>query len=588
MSRDETILEQIGRGTLPVYSPCGGNGSCGKCRVVVKGPCSGLTATEREVLSPEERERGVRLACQTFALGDVEACWDDGLNRNDSKRLLGQGDAARLDPLFRQECVTLRRPTLENGHSLSDVLRQAVGPREVALGALRSLSAAAVFSPEWTVLDCDGAILDAAPGRDPAPLFGVAVDIGTTTVACYLTDLTTGRLAAVASGQNAQCSVGADVISRIQFTLETETGLADLRRKILETLDGLIGRMLQEQDIEPSAVMQCVLVGNTTMHHIFWGLGCRSLAGMPFHAVTLDLMEADAGTVGLTRVNPLARVFFLPGIAGFVGSDTTGAMLAAGLEQARDTGLLLDLGTNGEIVLWQGSMRYACSTAAGPAFEGARIRHGMQAFAGAIDAAKVADDLCVTTVGGAPPRGICGSGLVSLVSELCKAGVIGRDGKIAEPSRIARPKLAARVVQNGRRKEIVIAQPATGSDGGIVLTQNDIRELQLAKGAIRAGIHILLKVAGLAVHDVDRVLLAGAFGNFIDKGSARDIGILPDIDLDKIFPVGNAAGDGARMALCDRHALKSASVALASGTRHVDLSSHPDFQAEFVAGMTLA
>jgi uncharacterized 2Fe-2S/4Fe-4S cluster protein (DUF4445 family) len=212
----------------------------------------------------------------------------------------------------------------------------------------------------------------------------------------------------------------------------------------------------------------------------------------------------------------------------------------------------------------------------------------MQAFAGAIDTALVMDDLHITTIAGSPAKGICGSGLVALVSELCKAGVIHKDGRIADQAEVAKEKLAARIIQNGRQKAIIVARSAeTGNGEDIVLTQMDIRELQLAKGAIRAGINILLKVAGLSVNELDRVLLAGAFGNFIDKSSAKTIGILPDIDLTKVISLGNAAGEGARMALCDRHALKVTADALAFGTQYIEISSHPDFQEEFIAGLGL-
>ena len=585
-NNSKTILEQLGQRTLAFYSPCGGKGSCGKCRILVKGACSEATAPEQEKLSAAEMEGGIRLACQTYAIGDVEVYWDVAMTHNESKSMLEPLGEGRLDPMIRMEHVRLVTPDMKNGFAFSDALQQVIGPRKISLEVLRTLSTG--FLTDLVVIDYDGEIIDVRPGPAPGRLFGVAVDVGTTTVACYLVDLITGRVVSVASGQNAQCIVGADVISRIQYTLERETGLTELRQKVVDTIDSLIGRMINEQGVEPFEVMQCVMVGNTTMHHIFWGLGCNSLARIPFNAVTLRLTVAEAEDVGFTQMNRSAKVAFLPGVAGFVGADTTGAMLAAGLNNAKDTGLLLDLGTNGEIVLWTGSTRYACSTAAGPAFEGARIRNGMQAFAGAIDTALVTDDLHITTIAGAPPKGICGSGLVDLVSELRKAGVIHKDGRIADQAEVTEEKLAARIIQNDRQKGIIIARSAETENGeDIVLTQKDIRELQLAKGAIRAGINILLKVAGLSVNELDRVLLAGAFGNFIDKSSARTIGILPDIDLTKVISLGNAAGEGAKMALCDRYTLKVTADALAFGTQYIEISSHPDFQEEFIAGLGL-
>jgi len=584
----KNILEQMGQETLSFYSPCGGTGSCGKCRVLVKGSTSPPTEVERKNLSAQEIDNGIRLACQAYAVGDVEVFWDSAMTKNDSKSQLVQGGCVRLDPKIRVKLVGIVQPDMQNGNTTAEAVMQAVGKRKINMDALRVLSNERSFPASITVVEDDCEIVDVRLGADRGRVFGVAVDIGTTTVACYLIDLTTGRQVSVASGQNAQCIVGADVISRIQYTLEKDGGLQELQQKIVETIDGLVGKMIKEFGIEPFEVMQCVLVGNTTMHHIFWGLGCNSLARMPFNAVTRSLVVAKIGDIGFTHMNRRGRVDFLPGIAGFVGADTTGAMLAAGLEHTKDIGLLLDLGTNGEIVLWTSTGRYACSTAAGPAFEGARIQHGMQAFDGAINTAKIEDDLYFTTVGGAPARGICGSGLVDLVSELCKAGVIHKDGKIAESTEVAEGKLAARMIKNGRQKEIVIVYPrGAGNSDGIVLTQKDIRELQLAKGAIRAGINILLKVAGISIGDVERLLLAGAFGNFIDKSSARTIGILPDIDLNKVIALGNAAGEGAKMALCDWNMIGVAET-LAFGTQHIEIASHPDFQDEFIEGMRLA
>lgn len=583
---NETVLALLNRAGVLVYSPCGGDGRCGKCRVRVRGIVNGATNEEQATLTAGELAGGIRLACRTYILGET-AIYPDTASVADHKGLLGGQVVYRLDPSIRQMNVELNPPSLARGDSTFDRLRTVCGDITVSCELLGRFAQRVDYSKPVTLTLFDRELIDFAYGS-PTAIYGVAVDVGTTTLVCYLLDLTNGQQLAVSSCQNPQTGYGADVISRIRYTMQIPNGLAELRASILAAVNGLIQQAAGKAAIDRQFIYHCVLVGNTTMNHIFWGLNCKSLAGIPFNAVTTDTITVSASEAGLEAMNDGGKVTWLPGIAGYVGADTVGAMLAAGLEKRSKNVLLIDLGTNGEIVLATPGGLYVCSTAAGPAFEGARIQHGMQAFAGAIARVQITDDVHYSTIDHALPKGICGSALIDLIGEMVRIGVIAANGRIVEPARLKDKKLAARIRPNGRSRDFIIAfGEETANGDAIVLGQRDIRELQLAKGAIRAGINILLRVAGIPSTAVDQILLAGAFGNFVDADSALRIGLFPRIAVDKVVSIGNAAGSGAKMALLDRDLLWRTAKELAAAACHVEISTQPGFQDEFVDGMYL-
>lgn len=419
-------------------------------------------------------------------------------------------------------------------------------------------------------------------------IYGIGIDIGTTTMACYLLDLHTGMLKKAISMQNPQVGYGADVISRIDFSLENDNGVDTLRARLIAGINELIGEAALQANVEVNHIYKCVIVGNTPMMHSFLGLSLKTLSVLPFKGVAKNMVIENASTLGLNKMNHRGKVILMPGIAGFIGGDTVGAMIAANFTNAKNNRLLLDLGTNGEIVLSTPRGRYTCSTAAGPAFEGAKIKDGMQAFSGAINTVKIEEDLAYTTIDNKPAKGVCGSGLIDLVSELLKARIINTDGRINDPSSIKNEKLAQRIKIKERKKEVIIVYAKDSyQNEDIALTQKDIRELQLAKGAIKAGINILLKEGGISPEDIDEILLAGAFGNFVNKKSAASIGIFPKIALDNIISIGNGAGEGAIMVLSDEDILEKEAHVYAYNTKHIEISKHPDFQEEFLQGMYL-
>lgn len=585
-NNDDNLLNILRQNEILLYSPCGGNGTCGKCKVQVTGNINEITEEEKKYLSKEEISRGIRLACKTYILGEAKVYLSDSKLENNSKRNLESRKQYKIDSIITKKVIRLNAPTLENNISITDCIKDKLGDIKIDLDILIEVSNNIDYYKDVTVTLYEDQLIDIEHGNTTDKKYGIAVDIGTTTIACYLIDLNNGRQLEVQSAQNPQIGFGSDIVSRIKYCLENEGGLNNLSNKIRKAIDKLIYEVSKRANVDRRHIYQCVLVGNTTMNHLFWGFNPKSLSKFPFNPVTKDMIIQKAGKIGIENMNNKGKVIFLPNIGGFVGSDTIGAIIASNLINMPNNILLIDLGTNGEIVLSTSTKRYACSTAAGPAFEGARIKNGMQAFSGAIDKVRIEDDLYYTTIDNKPPKGICGSGLIDIISEFLRVGIIEESGKIVDPDSLDNKKLSQRIIKKGRRKEVIIAYENETESGQVIsIEQKDIREIQLAKAAIRAGINILLKIANIQFKDINNILIAGAFGNYINKESARRIGIFPHIELNKIVLLGNAAGEGAKIALCDKAILTNKTKECCLTTKHIELSIHPDFHEEFVDAM---
>jgi uncharacterized 2Fe-2S/4Fe-4S cluster protein (DUF4445 family) len=386
---------------------------------------------------------------------------------------------------------------------------------------------------------------------------------------------------------NAQISYGDDVISRILKIRQDPNALSRLQDSILGTVNEIIARVVQEAGISFDSIYEIVLAGNSTMQQILCGYDPSALGEVPFVHVFDQARTLPAARLGL-KANPFAEVFVFPQIGGFVGGDTVAGMVAARLDKSDKPVILVDIGTNGEIVLADGKKMYATSTAAGPAFEGARITQGMRATAGAIEKVIITDDVLLNVIGNVKPAGLCGTALIDAVAELLRRGIIDETGRILPPDEVpptVPEKIRRRiVVTDGDPRFVLAGAEETSSGKPICLWQRDVRELQLAAGAIRAGINILLRRVNLSASDVGAILLAGAFGNFIRRSNARRIGLLPPIPCDSIRFIGNAASLGAKLALLSEDERKYAEQ-LRQKTEHVDLSLDPEFQAEFEAAM---
>jgi len=413
-----------------------------------------------------------------------------------------------------------------------------------------------------------------------AHAFGLAVDIGTTTVVAKLIDMANGHCIATQADINPQTKYGDDVVSRIDYAKNDEK-LTELHKVIIDCINELTAKLCSQTSIDSNHIYEMCVVGNTAMNHIFLKLPVTGLGQAPYNAFSLDAHDLPAEQLSL-QINPAANVHTVENIAGFVGSDITAVALAVDMNSVEQTTLVIDIGTNGEIVLAADDKLYAASCAAGPAFEGARITHGGRAAEGAIEAVVVNDgDIDLDVIGDCPPHSICGSGLIDAVAVMLDLGIIDKSGRFVDPDTLknsASKAVVSRICQRDNQPAFLLAEQ-------VVLTQLDIRQAQLAKAAIRTGIMLLQRKLGLEDNDIKQVLLAGAFGNYIRRESALRIRLLPAIPAETIHFVGNAASSGAQMLLVSRDCRKLAKN-LARKIQYIEIAHEPDFTDTFAESMS--
>lgn len=567
-----TLLQAQLQAGLQPDAPCGGKGTCGKCRVVVlSGP-----------------ERGSVLACQTQVTGDMVV----QLPHTAGHQVLRDHYLRRVrcSPGISGMAVSVDRPSLQDARSDWERLQEAVfkaldcpvlvsAPPLDCLTDLHQTLEASGYTPY--VLLAGRRILRIC--TEPFVPLLAAFDIGTTSVVCYLMDGISGETLWVESLLNRQVSYGADVISRAEFAIKG--GLEEISQVIRQEMDELMARCCAAINRSVREIMLVSVAGNTCMHHLFAGIRPAALLTPPYFPEIREPLELQADQCGL-HVGPGALLRLLPIIAGFVGADTSAAMLATSFDDVQELSLLVDIGTNGELVLGDSQRRVACSTAAGPALEGAKIACGMRGAQGAIDHVTLeGGDIHYTTIGGGAPAGICGSGLIDLIAVLLRSGVLTRSGRFAKPPALAGlPALQRRLLLNeqGRVTAFLLAEGDASAMGEpVILTQGDIREVQLAKGAIAAGIELMCQTLGASPQAIQKVYIAGAFGNYMDAGNACAIGMLPAIEPAKMCPVGNAAGAGAQLSALSRDEFLRCG-AIASQTEFLELALHPQFQQTFI------
>lgn len=410
--------------------------------------------------------------------------------------------------------------------------------------------------------------------------YGAAFDIGTTTVVAYLLDLERHRLIDSISFLNPQITYGEDVISRISCS-SSEGGLLRLQKVMVDEMNKRLEEMASRNDIELHEVCQITIVGNAVMEHLLAGISPESIGVSPYKPEFLSLPPREAASLGL-RIHPRGQIKFLPNVAGYVGADIVSGVSVTGIADSPAVRLFVDTGTNNEIVLGSSEAIYCCATAAGPAFEGARIGSGMMAAPGAIEKVyRDEDRLVVKTIEDAPARGICGSGLVDAVAVLLEDGIVDRKGRMVYPEECEDPWIRERM---DRGPDGILRILLAEGEKPVYITQKDIREVQLALGAVKVGIEVLLERAGLTLDEIDEVLLAGAFGNYIDPKSAVRVGLLPPVPLEKICGVRNAAGRGAVAALASARFWETAH-SVARKMHYIELSTLEDFQKRFMKAM---
>ncbi|MGB2862051.1 MAG: ASKHA domain-containing protein [Sedimentisphaerales bacterium] len=420
-----------------------------------------------------------------------------------------------------------------------------------------------------------------------APIFGLAVDLGTTTIVARLIDMAGGQCLATEAALNPQTRFGDDVVSRIAYA-QTGKEFTELHEAVIDCINALAAKLCKKAAIGPNDVFEMCIAGNTTMNHIFLKLPITQLGQAPYKAYSLDAHNVSPAKLGL-QINPDGNIHTVENIAGFVGADTTAVALATDINSAEEMTLIVDIGTNGEIVLGTKDKLYAASCAAGPALEGARITCGSRACDGAIEAVVInEDDIDLDVIGNVPPRSICGSGLIDAVAVMLDLGVINGTGRFVEPKTLENklpPAIFARLIEQDGQPAFILAQAANSNERLVFLSQKDIRQMQLAKGAIRAGIKLLQQKIGLEDSGIKRILLAGAFGNYIRRSSALRIGLLPIVEAERIRFIGNAAAAGAQMILLSRQCRDKARE-LARKIEYVEIAHEPDFQMVFAESMS--
>ena len=576
---------------LPIDSTCGGRGTCGKCKVRILQGSNGVTAADSKVFPDDDLAAGWRLSCRAVAHSDT-ICEVPRLMGQPKAALMGYDRHVLLDPNVHKVYLELSPPSLEDQRGDFARLRDALDEEGFAVSAslplLRCLPGV-LRQSGWkvTAVVVGSEVVAVEAGDTTDRSFGLAFDIGTTTVVGMLLDLKSGAAAAVHSTLNGQAPFGADVISRISHAMMNEDGLSELSDRIVATLNDLIEGLLAEASVDRDEVYEVVAAGNATMLHLLLRLDPEAIGVTPFIPVSDDMLGVNAWEIGLA-INPLAQLHLFPHIGAYVGADLVAGLLAIGLAQKEGVRLLVDVGTNGEIVLGSAARTVATAAPAGPAFEGAQIKDGMRASEGAIEAIDMTSGRVeLQVIGDVPPLGLCGSGLLDAAAQLRLAGLLDPSGRFVEPEQaraIAAPELAGRLKhsEDGIRSFVLAWATESGHGRDIVLTQRDIRELQFAKAAIASGIDVVMRELGVEMGDLVEIYLAGSFGSYINPQSARIIGLVPPIPVERIQAVGNAAGEGAKMALLSFRQREVAR-SLPAIVEYHELSGRTDFNDSFIS-----
>ena len=580
------------RAGILLEHPCGAQGTCGRCRVRIRSGAAPVTDDDREHLDAAAIADGWRLGCRLLLDGPavVEV---PPLARSMAGKSFGEGLSAEAlaRPVIERLAVALP-PDGRGGAALLDRLAEAAGLADRRLtatpAALEGLGRAWMPGSPVTLTLEDEELVAASPGEVRAGL-GLAIDIGTTSLAAALVGLADGEVRASAARLNPQVAFGSDVIARIRYTMEREEHLAALTVAVRGGLSELVSGLLNQAGCDGGEAVVAAVAGNPTMLHAWAGVPIASLGTAPYATVWAGHATWKAGSVGLP-IHPNANVFVFPIVRSHVGGDAMAAAVACGLDRPGPPRLLIDLGTNTELLVVSGDRAVVTSAAAGPAFEGVSIRCGMRAAPGAIDLVSLPGDgrVLLNVIGGVPATGICGSGIVDAVAELLRVGVLTGSGAMRKPAELPASAAAygARIRDVDGQRAIVLAGAGEGAAHDVVCTARDVREIQLGKGAILTAARLACRELGLALGDLEEVLVAGAFGNVLRKASVRGIGLLPGVDPERIRLVGNAAGIGARLAVLDSEARRRA-CRFAGRAEYVDLATDAAYQETFLRALDL-
>jgi uncharacterized 2Fe-2S/4Fe-4S cluster protein (DUF4445 family) len=583
-----SIFQAASEVGIGIRSECGGEGICGKCKVIVENEnaVTEVTNAEIEHLSAKEIDSGYRLACRTILKRNVTVMVPEESRIGVRKiQISGLERPVQLNPSVMKFHVVLPKPTLSDVRPdfkrLLDYLRDAHGFKklEIDYELLKELpDVLRGANWEFTVAIWNDRMIIAAEAGDTSnKLLGLAVDIGTSKIVGYVVDLTTGQTVGIGSIENPQVMHGEDVISRITFAMAGYEKLRVLQKLAVEGVNDVLHGACTQADVDPNDIYEVTIVGNTAMHHFLLAIQPKYLALSPYTPAIRKSINVKAKELGI-KIHRNGNVYVLPIIAGFVGADAVGDVLSSGIHESAEVSLLLDIGTNTEVFVGNAEDILSCSCASGPAFEGAHIKHGVKAVTGAIEKVRITPDTYKVeyeTIGDVKPVGLCGSAMVDVVAEMLRSGIISHHGRFNSSIETPRLKSVNNVL------EFVLAwgnETATRKE--ITVTQKDINEIQLAKAAMFTGCSILMKRKNVKREDLDRVFIAGAFGSYINPENAKFIGLVPDVPTEKIKFVGNTAITGAKTALTSREARETAE-AISRRARYLELAIDPDFSQEF-------
>jgi len=594
-----TLLKAARLAGVHLNASCNGKGACGKCKLVVASGRAEVQSTP--LLTDTEKDKGYVLACMSKVSGDITVrIPEEALQRKLKVAGMGQDATARLkglvlqpEPILKEIPLVLDPPTLEDAVSDLDRLKRGLKKENwdidrlnVGLVVMQQL-AATMREESWKVMvdviqrKCSNEILAVYPGNGGASSLGLAIDVGTTSIVVYLVDMADSTILAAASGHNKQAACGDDVINRM--VCAEKNGVKKLSRMALATINNLIDEALYSAGAMADQVKNVVVSGNTTMAHLLLEIEPHYIRREPYIPTVTEFPILKAGDIGLTA-NPVAAVFIMPGPASYVGGDIVSGLLYTGLHREDLLTLFIDVGTNGEIVLGNKDWMMTAACSAGPAFEGGGIRWGMRAEDGAIEKLTIDPATLepeIATVGDQPPRGICGSGMIDLIAELLKTGIIDRGGKLHGDRQHPRIKTI-----NDEPAYVLTFADQTPMNEDIVFTASDLKNLIYSKGAVYAGFMTLLNAAGLDIPMIERMMITGGFGQYLDIERAIQIGLLPDMDRDKFAYLGNSSIAGAYMALLSEDYRKEAQE-ICNNMTYIDFSSNPRYMDEFTSALFL-
>ncbi len=601
INEGSTVLDAAHKANIYINSICGGDGICGKCKVVLSSGT--VDAPPTKLLSKEETDNNYIIACEASVTDDLQILVPKETRLEGKKILLDQNeqhfmtwkailDQAKFkhDVLVKKICLKLEPPSMDDSVADHERLYQAIMmSQNVELNVMQTGYRILKKLPEvlrendWTVTVTLGhrgkiiEIIDIQPGDTSNTNYGIAIDVGTTTVVACLLEMETSKVVDSEAVYNTQMKFGEDYIQRIIYAIQNDA-LDEMQRSIVTDINNLISTLIKRHSINLDDITAIVCAGNTAMHHFLLGLDPERIRKEPYIPTANFIPPIRAIQLGID-INSRGLLYTLPSVAAYVGADITSGATAIRLDREEMPTLLIDIGTNGEVVLGNKEWMVCCSASAGPAFEGSGVKHGMRAAKGAIEIIHITKefDVSFSSIGNIPPRGICGSGLLDSIAEMLRSGVIDRSGNFQKGIKTDRLRK-----KDDEYEFVLVNKEDTGIDSEILITQADIANLVRSKGAIYAAVSLLIESMGLSINDVHCVYLAGGFGNYLNVRNAITIGMLPDMPASRIKFVGNTSLTGAKMALLSEEAFETVQ-SIASQMTYFDLMGNQKYMEEFMS-----